>query len=201
MNRADMLGALRDAASGSLPTKRRVLHQLRPALVEPWLDAALQCQLRDLAAACGETLQLEPLRPLAVGECYLLLVGPSGRGEAVRLSVLGEGERGDALPAREVLPALRGLAAAATRAGQSLPHHSFSAARSGSSERITPATSSRATQPSSARMLGRCETECELLSSLRARCNALRTLVDPSRERESWHRLLGEIIPEAARST
>jgi len=52
-----------------------------------------------------------------------------------------------------------------------------------------------------ARMLARCETESELLSSLRARCNALRTLVDPSRERESWHRLLGEIIPEAARST
>jgi putative glycosyltransferase (TIGR04348 family) len=44
-----------------------------------------------------------------------------------------------------------------------------------------------------ARLLRRCETDAELLASLRARCDALRPLVEPARERDSWRALLLEL--------
>ena len=46
-----------------------------------------------------------------------------------------------------------------------------------------------------ATLLRRVETEADLYADLKARCDALRPLVDPARERESWEELLRRVCP------
>src|SRR5262249_55146279 len=44
-----------------------------------------------------------------------------------------------------------------------------------------------------AALLERCERDADFLRALAERCDALRPLVDPARERESWRALLAEL--------
>ncbi|MSP16608.1 MAG: TIGR04348 family glycosyltransferase [Myxococcales bacterium] len=48
-----------------------------------------------------------------------------------------------------------------------------------------------------AALLARCETDPHFLAELAARCELLRPLVDPARERRAWRRLLLELTPPA----
>ena len=51
-----------------------------------------------------------------------------------------------------------------------------------------------------AALLSRCEQDAAFSAELRARCEALRPLVDPVAERESWGRLLAELLPRGERT-
>jgi putative glycosyltransferase (TIGR04348 family) len=46
-----------------------------------------------------------------------------------------------------------------------------------------------------ARLLERCETDTTFYGELKARCERLRPLIDPARERRAWENLLAELFP------
>jgi putative glycosyltransferase (TIGR04348 family) len=51
--------------------------------------------------------------------------------------------------------------------------------------------------PGLAAQLQRCESDPAFIGALRAHCAALRPIIDPARERESWRTLLAGIVPDS----
>lgn len=125
MNRNELIRSLRDARSDTEAGRRRRLHQLRAGVAAPWLDATLRAELRWLADACGVDLELPPPAPLEPGETWLLVVDEAQRGDVLRARVRSAKEVHDPLASADVDAAIRGLAAAASGMGQSLPSAAF----------------------------------------------------------------------------